>query len=277
MFARSAVAVLSLILVVAAQDYKPPQGVSADCASFLTSLNADAGLTTCLTSITKATKALNSTDANSAQVTSAFDGLCSDANACDTPAIRSLLNTFSQKCPDDLVNVQDVSATYDLLYNLLPMRATICTKDSTTGSYCAMQSSTVGDAQLELPDGPLSKIVQANLDALGTANTGFLFMTPASNPTALCSVCFQDILSFYVDFEDSTPYAMGVTLSPLLQGQAALWQAVTDTCGDEVAANVAVKGGAQVEQPNAASSTRAPAQFALFAAAAGVVLAAVAF
>lgn len=73
------------------------------------------------------------------------------------------------------------------------------------------------------------------------------------------------VLSSYVDFEDDVPYAIGVNLSPLLQGQAALWQSVTDMCGDEVAANVAVKGGA-AEAPSAAP-LRAPVQSILVGAA----------
>ncbi|KZW02908.1 hypothetical protein EXIGLDRAFT_730997 [Exidia glandulosa HHB12029] len=275
MFARTAVAVLSLLLVVAAQDvYELPANISSGCASFLTSLNTDAGLDTCISSITKATKSLNSTsDLSTDQLSATFSNLCASSSACPTTSIRSLLSDFADKCADDLISNQDVSSTYDMLYNLLPMQRAICTKDPSSGAFCALQSTTLGKAELEMPEDDLAQIVMANLDAIGTANTGFLFMTPDTDPSALCSPCFQAVLSSYVDFEDEFPYALGVNLSPLLQGQAALWQSVTDNCGDEVAANVAVKGGVQVDAPSAASP-RMSVQSALFGAAALVLAAA---
>lgn len=272
MFARTFVAVLSLLLSVAAQKdgiFKVPTGVASDCSSFLTSLNTNTGLEICLTSVVAATKPFsNSTnELSSDQVTASFGQLCgSTSNVCTLATIRGLLNTFADKCADDLISNQDVSATYDLLYNLLPMRNAICAKDPASGKYCALQPSTIGKAKLELPEGELSEIVMANLDAMGTANTGFLFMTRDADPGALCSSCFQEILAGYVDYEDAIPYTMGVNLSPLLQGQAALWQSVTDNCGSEVAANVAVKGGAAPETSDA--SSRARSQGALVGAAA---------
>lgn len=175
--------------------FEVPTGVSSDCAAFLTSLNTDSGLDTCLSSITTATQSLNATDSISTdQLTASFTDLCSSDSACPTSSIRTLLNDFSEKCADDLVQNQDVSSTYDLLYNVIPMLRSVCMKDPASGGFCALQQSTLGKAQLELPTGDEAEIVMANLDAIGTANTGFLFMTPDTDTTALCSACFQYVM-----------------------------------------------------------------------------------
>lgn len=272
---RSTVAtVLTLLVTVIAQhdDTAGVQNIDGGCQSFLNTLDANDKLASCLASINNATSAFQSADFTSpteADITAAFANLCS-SNACVEDDIIDLLTTFSQSCKEDLVSNQEVSSSYDMLYNLLPMRTTLCTKDG--DEFCAVKKGVVGNPTgLELPLGDEAQIVMANLDAIGTANTGFLFLTPDSSTDALCSICFQNVLAAYVDFEDSVPYALGVNLSPLLQGQAKLWQAVTNNCSAEVAANVAVKGGVAPETPNS-SPTRAVSPSLAVAAAFGAGL-----
>ncbi|KAH7102872.1 hypothetical protein BKA62DRAFT_699044 [Auriculariales sp. MPI-PUGE-AT-0066] len=266
------VAIFALLARVSAQHDDSDVSVTLDsgCKSFLDALDTNDKLATCLKSVTDATSAFSSVDdslaASSADVEGALNTLCA-STACATEDIASLLTQFAAACPTDLVNVQDVSAQYDMLYNLVPIKNSLCIKDGAT--FCALKKAVVGPADaLQLPDGDMSQIVMANLDAMGAANLGFLFMRPDSPVTALCSTCFQDVLAAYVDWEDTIPYEIGVNLSPLLQGQAQLWASVTTNCSAEVAANVAVKGGAA---PESAASLRATVPASLAAAAVALV------
>jgi hypothetical protein len=247
----SVAAVLTLLAAVVAQhdDSTTTSTIDAGCQRFLDSLNANTKLDTCLKSITTATAAFNSPDsaaaATSSEITAAFDSMCS-STACVRDDVVDLLTQFAGACADDLVTTQEVSSTYDMLYNMIPMRSTLCTKDG--AQYCALKKEIVGSSDaLQLPEGELAQIVMANLDQMGTANVGFWFLTPDSDVIALCSTCAQDMLAGMVAMQDAVPYAIGINQSPLLQGQAKIWQAVTTKCSAEVAANVAVKGGTEEE------------------------------
>ena len=230
--------------------------IDAGCQRFLDSLNANTKLDVCLKSITSATAAFNSPDtanaATSSEITAAFDSMCS-STACVRDDVVDLLTQFAGACADDLVTTQEVSSTYDMLYNVIPMRTTLCTKDG--AQYCALKKEIVGTSDaLQLPEGELAQIVMANLDQMGTANVGFWFLTPESDVAALCSLCAQDMLAGMVAMQDAVPYAIGINQSPLLQGQAKIWQAVSTRCSAEVAANVAVKGGTKEEEGRSGAS-----------------------
>lgn len=61
----------------------------------------------------------------------------------------------------------------------------------------------------------------------------------------LCTSCTKSILASYISWETRSPYAVGLTNSPLLGTQSALWNAVGGTCGAGFQSAVASLGGQQ--------------------------------
>jgi len=58
----------------------------------------------------------------------------------------------------------------------------------------------------------------------------YLFISPEYAASQLCTSCTKAVLSAYVKFEAATPYALGLTNSPLLGDQLNLWNNLTDKC-----------------------------------------------
>jgi len=263
-FARSTLAVLSFLLAVAADStttsatpgsFTIPTDISADCTSFLTSLDTDQGLTTCISSVLAATTPFNTTAGSftAAQVSAAFDTLCNGATAaCSADAFRPQLTDFGVKCAADLATSDAVAGLYDMLYTLPALQQALCVRDATTNDFCATQAGTVGNNTLSLTDDTAQTVLAADLADLGAASVPFLFVMPDSDQTVLCSQCFKDVLQVYITYEDSCPYAMGVNQSPMLKNQAQLWTAFQANGGGQAASNVAVQAGAAPQTPNAA-------------------------
>ena len=58
----------------------------------------------------------------------------------------------------------------------------------------------------------------------------YLFISPEYGASHLCTSCTKAVLSAYVKFEAATPYALGLTNSPLLGDQLNLWNNLTAKC-----------------------------------------------
>ena len=58
----------------------------------------------------------------------------------------------------------------------------------------------------------------------------YLFISPECGASQLCTPCTKAVLSAYVKFEAATPYACGLTNSPLLGDQLNLWNYLTEKC-----------------------------------------------
>ena len=58
----------------------------------------------------------------------------------------------------------------------------------------------------------------------------YLFISPEYGASHLCTSCTKAVLSAYVKFEAATPYALGLTNSPLLGDQLNLWNNLTQKC-----------------------------------------------
>jgi len=58
----------------------------------------------------------------------------------------------------------------------------------------------------------------------------FLFLEPSMSTTQLCTTCTRNILTPYITFESSLPYAPGLNSSLLLGGQSALYNAILEDC-----------------------------------------------
>jgi len=119
-----------------------PSGISSGCSSFLTSLNSDSSLASCLTPITTALAAFgpgSNSSTDSSTVSSALSTLCGDSTStCSDSDIRTQITNFYSSCTAELTSSSpnpDVARTYDVLYTISPLRAAVCTK-SDSGSDC---------------------------------------------------------------------------------------------------------------------------------------------
>ena len=97
-------------------------------------------------------------------------------------------------------------------------------------------------------DAQVVTAVATNATTIAGNNLLFLMLSPALASSALCQSCTRSIITEYVSFESTTPYAPGLAASVLLTGQSALYSAVTNTCGSSflsgsVAAAAGLSGG----------------------------------
>lgn len=100
----------------------------------------------------------------------------------------------------------------------------------------------------------------------------FLFLTPNTPESTLCSACSSAVLKPYLDFESSIANALGVTNSPLLGGQKALWTAVQKQCGTSFTNGVVANAGAAPSN-NATIGSNLSGAMSVKASAGGVIAA----
>lgn len=70
-----------------------------------------------------------------------------------------------------------------------------------------------------------------NITTYRNTNLPFLFLKSSLSTDALCTACTRNILTAYINFESSVPYAPGIAQSPLLAGQSDLYLGVQTKCG----------------------------------------------
>ncbi|KAI0651115.1 hypothetical protein C8Q79DRAFT_931510 [Trametes meyenii] len=256
-----------------------PSGISTQCSTFLTQFNQDTSLSSCTSALINATSQFApSTNASAASTTpststisTALNQVCASSTACPDTTIRSKLADFYKACTAELSSSpnQDVVRTYDVLYAFTPLRNAICSKDD-SGRYCVTQiakNSTSSASTLST----ISKFVSSQVSSVASAvsrrafaqsvvsvapnvttfannNLLFLMLQPDLSSDSLCTSCTRNVITPYVSFESSTPYAPGLTNSVLLGGQSKLYDAVTKTCGSSflsgaVAAAAGLSGG----------------------------------
>jgi len=160
-------------------------------------------------------------------------------------------------------------AIYDLLYTMIPFNQAVCSQDN-NGKYCVTEpavASSNDDVQKYLyepvssfsrRDSPAGYIV--NTTTWQTYNVVFLGLQPSLSSAQLCVPCTRAILSPYITFESSLPYAPGLAQSTLLSGQPALYNAIQGTCGSDFLSGVVqaaggISGNGPLGSKNAASHT----------------------
>jgi len=264
-------ALLSLLVsAVVAQDASNPlipAGISASCTGYLTSLNDDTAFVSCTSPFTAALQQFapgaNSTTPSLSAITAALGTLCqSDAfSACPQSTVTAQLGSFYAACSGELTSDPNdaVKSLYDVLYTLLPFREAICSKDD-SGNYCATQlsnSSSTGTVALvdtgksqqqtllsqylytSSGSGAVTRRDLSNTTSVLVPNTTtyqdtnllFLFLSPSMTASALCTTCCRNIITPYITFESSCPYALGLSNSLLLAGQVPLYNNITSKCG----------------------------------------------
>jgi hypothetical protein len=74
-------------------------------------------------------------------------------------------------------------------------------------------------------------VITPNSTTYRTTNLPFLFLQPSFTSSQLCTPCTREIMVAYIKWESAVPYALGLSASPILGGQLALWNAINSTCG----------------------------------------------
>ncbi|TBU39481.1 hypothetical protein BD309DRAFT_969647 [Dichomitus squalens] len=253
-----------------------PSGISSSCETFFNTFDKDTTLTSCTSSLITATGAFAPTTNATATAPSASDAktaltaVCAASSSCEESTIRSKLADFYQACTPELTTNQnnEVIRTYDVLYALTPLKNAICSKDD-SGNFCVStiasttsQSASVLDNIAKAISVPVSSSsanarrdvaqvvasVAPNATTIANNNVLFLLLQPSLAKDSLCQTCTRNVITSYISFESSTPYAPGLASSVLLSGQSALYQAVQSTCGSSflsgaVAAAAGLSGG----------------------------------
>ncbi|KAL0952608.1 hypothetical protein HGRIS_006863 [Hohenbuehelia grisea] len=293
-----------------------PSGISSGCQSFLTSFNKDTSLNSCTGPLISAASAFGPGGSSTVSpskdtVTSSLNTLCgSSTSNCNENVVRGKLADFYSACSAELTSdrKEDVLRTYDVLYALTPLKNAVCTKND-AGAFCVQQASLPGsssvsasglsnalvntgddadiqkylyqDAQLSRR-APVAALVP-NTTTYAASNLAFLFLQPSDSSEVLCTSCTRNILTAYINFESSVPYAPGLDSSPMLSGQKALYDAIIEKCGKNflggavqaagsLAGNGPLSGG-----KNAAMKSVGSTGVASFAVALSVVAGAFAF
>lgn len=254
----------------------------------MSTFDKDTSLSSCTTSLISATSSFApSTNASAASTThsassisAALNSVCSTASTCPDTSVRQNLADFYTACGPELTTSanKDVIKIYDVLYAIIPLRQAVCSK-ADNGQYCATQiaanstasSSTLSAISKFVSSGGVSLTrrattqsvvaVSPNATTFATNNLLFLMLLPTTPSASLCTSCTRNVLTPYISFESSTPYAPGLSNSVLLSGQTALYAAVKATCGDSflngaVAAAAGLSGGivGQVSTTDGAAS-----------------------
>lgn len=246
-----------------------PSDIISGCSSFLQSLDSDASLSSCTSSLLAATSQFGpgaSTTPSSSSISSTLDSICSTSDStCSQQTISGKLSDFYAACSAELTSSpnSDVIRNYDVFYAMTPFKQAACTK-ADSGKYCAMQESTssssasapgVSDSttNIEVGDDDVSTLRQwlwtqysiskrattqtaaiiPNTTTYRDSNLLFLFLTPQTPSSQLCTTCTRNVLMSYINFETNVPYAPGLSNSPFMGGQPALYNAVLNTCGKD--------------------------------------------
>ncbi|QRW00818.1 hypothetical protein RhiJN_28836 [Ceratobasidium sp. AG-Ba] len=264
-----------------------PAGVSAACSTYLSKMNKDTQLASCLTSLVTILGPYTTSGSGSPSgADKAMANLCG-SNACNASVMRSALNDFADACRDDFASSDVVLKNYDMMYSLTPLKSALCTKDPNTQSYCVLNAGSSSNTKRSASNimyardhlvntyvkrGSSQTVFVPNTDTYRNSNLMFMFNSPDMSSNDLCTECTKQIMSKYVAFESSTPHALGVAASPLLGGQVALWKSMQDKCPASYMSSVANAAGS----PDVSSGASAVATGSTVTAFAGALAALVA-
>jgi hypothetical protein len=209
----------------------------------LNTLNNEQSLRECTTALTTALAAFapgSNSDVTSAQITSALNTVCADtgrvSSACPESVITNHISAFGAACSDELASPDSpVIGHYDVLYSLIPMQKSVCSKND-KGNWCVMSGAPIAGSTADQIQGRLytqnGETVTPNINAFSENNIPFIGISPSLGKDALCTTCTRNVLRNYITFQSSIPYTPGVTNSQLLARQTDLFRAVQETCDE---------------------------------------------
>ncbi|OCF35644.1 hypothetical protein I316_02699 [Kwoniella heveanensis BCC8398] len=146
-----------------------PSNITSSCSTFLTSLNNDGTLSSCVTPLINATASFSPTSGANLtddSINYTLASLCKKSSGCSDSTIRGWLADFYSQCYTELTSTteynEDVRELYDILYVVNPLKAAVCSVNSANQDYC------------------VNEIVASEAAASGTASNS----TAAANSTA---------------------------------------------------------------------------------------------
>ncbi|KAL5520218.1 hypothetical protein ACEPAG_9431 [Sanghuangporus baumii] len=111
-----------------------------------------------------------------------------------------------------------------------------------------------------------------NITTFRSTNLPFFFLSKDTPSEQLCTSCTRSILTSYMTFEQSMPYALGIPNSPLLGGQSDLYNAVTSECGSNFLSGAVQAAGGLSDGIISGATPRVSTEGGVFTAAAAAVL-----
>jgi len=237
---RTSIAVLSIFMSAAWAQSLIPTGISNSCSDFINALNSDSSLSSCIDSLARATSAYGPLAPHGnrtiASMTSALDTFCTPAtmSSCSATAVRAKLGEFYAACTKELSSEpnNDVIRMYDTFYAIMPLKEAVCSKDD-NGRYCVTEISKGTHTKRSLVErAPGDQVAFIpNATSIASSNLLFLYLKGDMPSEKLCTTCTKNVLSAYMGFESTVPYAPGLAQSVLLRGQIELYEGVNKTCG----------------------------------------------
>ncbi|RXK38160.1 hypothetical protein M231_04534 [Tremella mesenterica] len=171
-----------------------PTNITSSCTNFLTSLNSDLTLQSCIGQLINITSAFTPTSSGSPNVSQsdinfALAAMCNDKAKCQDNVIRGWLSQFWSTCNVELTSSgqsnSQVRDLYDLLYAFNPMVAAVCAIDSANQEYCINE--------IKQPSSSSASSSSASSSAPSASSTGTDdVVTGISNNTLLATVTTFD-------------------------------------------------------------------------------------
>jgi hypothetical protein len=274
--------ILALAAVVAAQttgtaptsaDYIPATA-SASCKAYLTTFNTDKKIQACIAPLVTATARFQPNAApgssNIGDVNWALGGLCAPSAECKSSDVSQAISAFYTACKEDLTSGSaNIRTTFDLLYMAIPLRNSICSKD-TDGKYCLNKAKATGHTKRA--PGDQTPLKQIDVPTWTSSRIHYLFMNP--DAAEVCSECTRQVLRAYVAFENMIPYPMGISHSYILGDQKKIWTTITKSCGPDFMAGILTIANAMVPTTNDTSASTSSFQLNIAGAVGAALLAA---
>jgi hypothetical protein len=244
----------ALVAVACAQTQNPliPQNISTGCATYMAQLDSDPQILSCTNVFNNAISTFgpgSSSNPSSSSINTVLNSFCSSLSTCSDSAIRSQLTNFYASCSNELTSSpnSDVTRAYDVLYAILPFSQAVCAKGD-DGSFCVLSvASTLKAGNTLLASSSISpsslwstlagnsrrdeQVIIPNLQEFKAGNIPFLGLTSSVSQQQLCQTCTRNVLTPYIQFTSSIPYALGLSNSLLLGGEIDLYNAVQSKCG----------------------------------------------
>ncbi|GJJ10482.1 hypothetical protein Clacol_004708 [Clathrus columnatus] len=229
-----------------------PSTATNSCSTFLSALNTDSNLQTCLG------PTLQVLESNSASI----ETFCNvtATQGCPSGTIKRYLANFAGNCSKELASSdKNIVPLFDALYLLTPLSMAACAKDA-NGNFCVggsaknSNATTTNGGTANVAQQPLGVNGLPNPDAFTSSNVPFLGANPDLDEQDLCTTCTRNALTSYFAFEATFPYPNGLATSQLLGSQNALYSAIESKCPADFLSSALSNAGAAPDTVNGAIS-----------------------
>jgi hypothetical protein len=93
------------------------------------------------------------------------------------------------------------------------------------------------------PTDAQATLMTPNATTYRTTSLPYLFLQADDSAKLLCAPCTKSVLASYIAWESQVPYALGLSSSPILGGQADLWNGIEAICGSNFTDAISQQAG----------------------------------